>query len=396
MAFSIPESIKTITALATAATLFAGFLMYLRNLFTQNSQKKEGLLKSFDNLVAQLTSENRTAQLSAAILLRRYFKTTRKKRLIDLKMETVNVISALLKTLPTNVFQKTLADGLAYAVDLSKCDLQKTNLQDVLLDNKYQQVIMNETDLFLADLSYANLEGIIAHRIIFYRAILFCARIKNCDFTDADFRSADLSGVVFKDCILKGADFTGAINVPSAIREALVDGKFPGEDKVSAKHESNGKTIFFSMPGVMSKRDELIVRDFEKMLLDKGFEVIYYTRDDYPRFGQFNSVRHDIMRSAGMVAFGLKQINIHTASYRPGTKDEKEWGERWLSTPWNEIEVGMGLMKGMPILLVADPEIKDGVFDDELSECFVAHVSTTDDCRDLEQNKDYINWFSRL
>lgn len=373
-----------------------GSLRFIRDQRERKAKRHEEYQKSFDTLVAQLTSDNKTAQLSAAILLRRYFKDTKKERQVDLKMETVNVISSLLKTLPTSVFQKTLADGLAYAVDLSKCDLQKTNLQDVLLDNKYQQVIMNEADLFLADLSYANLEGITAHGIVFYRAILFCTRIKNCDFTNANFRGADLTGVSFKNCILKGADFTDALNVPPAISDALVDGILQTEGYVSAKHKSQNKSIFFSMPGIMTKEDELMTKDFKRLLEEKGFDVIYYKSDDYPRFGQFNKVRQDIMRSSGMIAFGLKQLNIHNASYRPGTKNEEEWKEKWLSTPWNEIEVGMGLMKGMPILLVTDPAIKNGVFDSGLSECFVANISTTEDCRKLEQNKDFENWFSKL
>ena len=361
-------------------------------------------MKSFETLVAQLTSGNKTAQLSSAILLRRYFRDTGSKKHIDLRLETINEISSLLKTLPTGVFQKTLADGLAYAVDLSKCDLQKTNLQDVLLDNKYKRVVMNETDLYLADLSYANLEGITGHGIILYRAILFCTRIRNCDFSDGNFRNADLTGVAFQDCILKGADFTEALNIPPMIKDSLVevveDGKVKMkcmlEGKISARHEPKSKTIFFSMPGIMSKEDELMTKDFKEILEDRGWEVIYYKSDKYPRFGQFNRVRQDIMRSSGMIAFGLKQINIHKASYRPGTQEEEEWEEKWISTPWNEIEVGMGLMKGMPILLVTDPEIKDGVFDQGLSECFVGHISTKEDSRDLKRNKGFKEWISKI
>lgn len=398
------QIITIVSASAGVAAALAGIIIFFRDTLTKRARRKEALLKSFDDLVAQLSSDNRTAQLSAAILLRRYFKTTRKRGLLDLRKETINVISSFLKTIPTGVFQKTLADGLAYGVDLSKCDLQKTNLQDVLLDNKNDQVLMNETDLFLADLSYANLEGITGHGIIFYRSILFCARIRNCDFTNANFRGADLTGIAFKDCILEGADFMDALNIPPFIEENLVDvvednkkkRVFKLKDKVSARHDSLGKTVFFSMPGVMSREDELLTKDYKEMLERKGFEVIYYTIDEYPRFGQFNRVRQDIMRSTGMIAFGLKQINIHTATYRPDTRDKQEWSEKWLSTPWNEIEVGMGLMKGMPILLVTDPEIKNGVFDEGLSECFVAHLSTKVDCRELEYMEEFKEWVAKV
>ena len=388
--------LQLIAILGIISAVVYGAIHFIHDLSIRKAKAKEDFLKSFDTLVAQLTSDNKTAQLSAAILLRRYFKDTNKKGQLDLKTETVNVISSLLKTLPSSVFQKTLADGLAYAVDLTKCDLQKTNLQDVLLDNKYQQVIMDETDLFLADLSYANLEGIKGHGIIFYRSILFCARIKNCDFTNANFRGADLTGVSFKKCTLKGADFTDALNIPPAIAESLENGIFTVDGEISAKHESKDKAIFFSMPGVMSKEEELMTKDYKQILESQGYEVIYYKTDTYPRFGQFNRVRHDIMRSVGMIAFGLKQLNIHKASYRPSTQNEEEWDGKWLPTPWNEIEVGMGLMKGMPILLVHDPDISTGVFDGNLSECFVAKIPTNEDNRKLEQNKAFDEWLSKL
>lgn len=388
--------VQLIASLGILSAFIYGFWLIWKEIRTRRQKSREEYMKSFDTLVAQLTSDRKTSQLSAAILLRRYFKETIESGEMDLRIETINVISSLLRTLRTSVFQKTLADGFAYAKDLSQCDLQKTNLQDALLGSKHHPVFMNQTDLYLADLSYANMEGVTGHGIILYHSILFCTRFKECDFTDGNFRNSDLTGVSFKNCILKNADFTDAINIPPAIKDKLVNGRFTVEGRISAKHESKNKSIFFSMPGIMSKEDELMTKDFRDYLDKRGFDVIFYKRDDYPQFGQFNKVRHDIMRSCGMVAFGLKQLDIHAASYRPGTQEEEDWKEKWLSTPWSEIEVGMGLMKGMPILLVCDPNINSGVFDKGLSECFVATISTTDDCRKLDQNKNFYEWLSRL
>lgn len=53
-----------------------------------------------------------------------------------------------------------------------------------------------------------------------------------------------------------------------------------------------------------------------------------------------------------MVAFGFKQISIKEATFRPNTKDEQIWQNKWMSTPWNDIEVGMALMEGMPVLII--------------------------------------------
>lgn len=389
--------LNTIAIVATISAIVYGVLKYFRELRFEKTREREEYQKAFDNLVSKLTSMNVDVQLSAAILLRRYFRETIENDKKDLHQETINVISSLLRVKPTGVLQKTLADGLGFATDLSGCDLQKTNLQDVLLDNKKQEIFMNGTDLYLADLSFANIEGIVGHGIIFYEAILFYARIKNCDFTDGNFRGADLNGIVFKNCVLRGADFTDAKNIPSFIKENLDnENKFTLNGMISAKHDTRGKTIFFSMPGMLNKEDETITKNYKEFLENQKYEVVYYQRDDYPRFGQLNRVKEAINRSSGMIAFGFKQIYINEGEYRPQTKEKKSWKDKWLSTPWNEIEVGIGLAVGMPILLVHDSTINEGVFDEDLSECFVARIPSTEDSRRLEYNKSFQEWFSKL
>lgn len=389
--------LQILAVVAVISAIVYGILKFIKDTRNEKNREREEYQKSFDNLVEKLTSKNVDVQLSAAILLRRYFRETIEDKKKDLHQETINVISSLLRVKPTGVLQKTLADGLGFATDLSGCDLQKTNLQDVLLDNKKQEILMNKTDLYLADLSFANIEGIIGHKIIFYDAILFYARIKNCDFTEGNFRGADLNGVVFKNCILKGADFSDAKNIPSFIKENLDDeNKFKLSGMISAKHNTRGKTIFFSMPGILNKEDEVITKNYKEFLENQGYKVVYYQRDDYPGYGQLNRVKEAISRSSGMIAFGFKQIYISDGEYRPQTKEKSPWKDKWLSTPWNEIEVGMGLAVGMPILLVHDSSIKEGVFDDELSECFVAKIESTEDSRRLEYNKTFQEWYSKL
>lgn len=386
------SSIAILTAAIIAIFKF-GF-EYL-NIKSKNKLREE-YKTLFNKTVTGLSSSLKSTQLTSAILLRRFLTKEVQKKAPNLTKETINVISSLAKTLPTNIFQKTLVDGLSYTKDLSFCDLQKTNLQDALLGNKKHQLIMNNTDLFLADLSYANLNNIIGHNICFYRSILFCTRIKNCDFSNADFRNADLSGIYLENCTLNGANFTDAINIPQVIKDNLDNGICKCAEKITTEEKTTNKTIFFSMPGIMSKNDESLTKEYKKILEKRGYNVIYYTSDKYPQFGQFNKVRADILRSSGMIAFGLKQLNIKKAAYRPNTIEEVNWEDKWLSTPWSEIEVGMGLMKGMPILLVTDPDITDGVFDDNLSECFVSKISTTEDCRKLEQNKSFEEWISKV
>ena len=351
--------------------------------------------------VSQLASTNSTTQLSAAILLRRYLTVfVRKNIFFDkyyfLKKETLNVISSILRVLPTTVLQKTIADSLAYTPDLRNVDLQNTNLQDAYIGSKHYKIDMSGVDLFKADLSSALIENVNATNAYFYHAILFGTRIKNCDLSNADFRNSDLSNCLFRNCILLNADFSGAYNIPPEISATLKDGKCTCETSITIEDKKSCKTIFFSMPGAMTVSEDVLVNEYQKLLENKDFKVERYTRDQYPQFGQLGKVRHKIRECSGMIAFGFKQLGIEKAIFRPNTIDEEIWEDRWLSTPWNELEVGMGLMHDIPILLVQDDSVNFGVFDKKLSECFVASISTASDIQSIERNPGFTQWLSMI
>lgn len=383
-------------SIAVLFTAIAAIIYSTKEFFTKKQAKIE-YLKSFEQTIAQLASSNPETQLSAAILLRRFLriKFWLKPFLHD---ETINVISSLLRTLPTGIYQKTLGDGLAYVTGegLNHKDMQKTNLQNIYLGNKLSRIQCKETDFYMADLSYALLEHIDGEQIIFYDAILMSANIKNSDFRYANFVGADLTNVFFKNVKLFGADFTNAINIPNEIQCKLKDGIYQDERPVTTHRKAYKGTIFFSMPGVMTKREELIVQAYKKILIERGFNVIYYEKDDYPKYGQFNTIRKRIMSSSGVIAFGFKQINIELGIYRPTTETEEKLENKWLSTPWSDIEVGMALMKGLPILLVHDKEITSGVFDNVLSEYFVGEIPSEFDIRKINTNRTFESWVKKI
>lgn len=395
-----PQNLASIVTIIGLIAVTAKYFMSDYFGFKNMRARKEEAQNALNTVISGLSAGDNSAKLSAAIMLRRFLNDETDRDFPHLKEETIKQISSMLKVLPTGVYQKTLADGLAYAGNLSGKDLQRINMQDVYLGRKDgRKILVSQTDFYQSDFSYALIEGVEGDAV-FYRSILFCTQIKRCDFTGASFCQADLTNVCFKNVKLKDADFTGALNIPQTIREKLVEkeGKiiYPDEGEVTARQSTLNKCIFFSMPSKMSKACELLTKDYERELDAMGYNVLFYTKDDYPSFGQLSKIREKILASSAMVVFGFKQTHISDATFRPETDDEAKWSDKWLATPWNEIEVGMGLMKGMPILLVKDPKIDMGIFDKNLSECFVANISTEYDSRKLRQNKEFTNWLSKI
>ncbi len=361
-------------------------------------RRREEYFKSFDTIVAQLSSSNQSSQLAAAVLMRRYFDIGNIRKDAKLRTETINVISAMLRVLPVGILQKTLADGLAYAVELQGADLQRVNLQNAYLGVKDERKRINiqKADLFMADLSYALMENIDGQESVFYNAVLFNARIKNSDFSRTNFRGVDLKGARFQNVLLFGADFKGAKNMPDGIKQVLEDGIVKSSEKITTAEQENKGQVFFSMPGCLGKREESLTKEYKAILETLGYAVFYYQKDDYPKFGQFTRIRECLQKSSAVIAFGFRQTKIEEGIALPGTSKETRITGKWLNTPWNEVEVGMALMRGLPILLVKDEGIDSGIFDEKLSECFVASIPADYDCRKIASNKDFISWCNQI
>lgn len=395
---------------AAGVALFAFFSAFLWTILRWNAAKHESRDASivrFNQLVKELSAQNKETQLSTAILLRQYI---REKKFAK---QTINVLSSILRVQSTGVLQKTLVDGFAYADDLSWQDLQKTNLQDAYLGRKLEiphwkdvitlgyatyrhKIKMYRTDLFLADLSYALLQNVIGHRAVFYKSIMCFTRVKDCDFSYADFRGANLLYAQFVNVQLVGADFTDARNIPEEIALKLVNGKFCSKEPVSTKAYQPTRKVFFSMPSITTNEENSLMAKYEDILVNQGFSVIKYQRDQYPTYGQLTKVRESVLQADAIITFGFKQVELKQASFRPNTSEQQSWDGKWLSTPWSDIETGMAMMKNIPILLVCDSKVDTGIFDSKLSECFLYRIVTDYHVDKIEKSKVFVEWLKKF
>ncbi len=90
--FNWGEHLRNIVAIGGVAALIYGISKGILNFIYQ---RKNELKDQFNAIVSQLTSENSTIQLTSAILLRRFITKTSRKKYLNLKSETINVISSL-------------------------------------------------------------------------------------------------------------------------------------------------------------------------------------------------------------------------------------------------------------------------------------------------------------
>jgi hypothetical protein len=224
-----------LTAQATQAwlTVGAGFLAAVLGLFKYfNYRSKRDRIAavgaSFATTVESLASDNETRRMAAAVLLRRFFDrgTEQGTAGTPYSRETVEVIAALLREPQPERLQKVLADGLRYAVDLRRADLQRCNLRNAYLGLKKgdrRSLDLSYADLFEADCSGASLKGVTAVGAVFYRCTLTRTVFTDANLEEADFRAACLTDATFAGARLGGARFDGAKDLPAEIAH-LLDG----------------------------------------------------------------------------------------------------------------------------------------------------------------------------
>ena len=103
-------------------------------------------------------------------------------------------------------------------------------------------------------------------------------------------------------------------------------------------------------------------------LESEGMSPQMLERTDYPNFGVLAEVQRLMGDCAGALIFGFKELEVHDGVWRVGTPEEKQVKEMSLSTSWNQIEAGMALTLGLPLLVICQRGVAGGIFDTSAGE----------------------------
>lgn len=333
----------------------------------------------FKDVVTSLASDNETLRMSAAILLRRFFdiRSEQGAGRRSYANEAVAVIAGLLRESDTGPVQKALADGLRYAPCLCQADLQGCNLTGAYLGQKEgDKKIVNLTnaDLFEADLTAASLKGINAAgaafvgatlvRTVLSGATLIGANFQDANLTDADFRGAKLDGAKFDGARIDGARFSGAQNIPADVASRL------RTQKRSVRGQA--ASVFLGVPAVLTARQQPYLEQWLRWLEDQDLEVVRLERNSYGR-DPWLTLTNLLSHTDGAVLLGFRQLDARTAIWRPYTKEEAR-AVGWWTSGWLNVEAGMAVALGLPLLVAPDEEVTEGAFS---SEVWNGHVHGT-------------------
>jgi uncharacterized protein YjbI with pentapeptide repeats len=237
---------------------------------------------------------------------------------------------------------------------------------------------LSGSDFFRSDLSYASLRNDVCVGTVFYECVAVRTVFRDSDLTKANLSGADVRHADFRNADLTEADFTGAKVSGANFDRAIVSGtifkdatglpaefaaRMGSDQRVSVpvgteivaestNGDSGGVRVFLSVASVTVASQRPVIDLVAGVLRDEGFEVVRTSRDDYRHDRHLERVRQAMATCSGVIIIGLPQLLVEDGTWRQGTNDERVLKHEHLHTPWNDIETGLGIGLGLPVLAI--------------------------------------------
>ena len=151
--------------------------------------------------------------------------------------------------------------------------------------------------------------------------------------------------------------------------------------------------IFLSYPKPYLKVQEEFIERINKALQDRGLEPRTLGVTDYDMNAPLTAIRRLMLESSGMITIAFRRSLIEKGVEKPqsdiGYKEHK-LSDKWLTSPFCQIEPAMAYQLGLPILIFRE----DGVIDEGVLEKGVVgiYMPTFDLSCDLDEYFKSIEW----
>jgi hypothetical protein len=120
--------------------------------------------------------------------------------------------------------------------------------------------------------------------------------------------------------------------------------------------------VFVSKPNALTASQSAFWLRLRRMLEDRSLRPRSLGETDYPSTSPMEAVRCVVKECQGAIILGLRQVHVVEGREKPGTNKARDVRDAYLPTPWNQIECGMAYALQLPLLIVREAGVEDGVF----------------------------------
>jgi hypothetical protein len=128
----------------------------------------------------------------------------------------------------------------------------------------------------------------------------------------------------------------------------------------TAIHNTTRASVFLGVPAVLTARQQSYLEQWLEWLESQSLDVVRLERPAYSQY-PWRTLTELISQADGVVLLGFRQLDARTATWRPHTKEEGH-PAGWWTSPWLNLEAGLAVMLGLPVLVAPDEGVQEGVF----------------------------------
>lgn len=121
--------------------------------------------------------------------------------------------------------------------------------------------------------------------------------------------------------------------------------------------------VFLCEPSGLNATQRCISDQWHERLFGLGFDVDRLRSEDYESNPWSGLVGH-IHQAQGVLVLGFGQLFVSAGTWRRGSEQERSLVATWTS-PWLQLEAGIALGAGVPVLVARESGVCEGVFASE-------------------------------
>ncbi|MEP6465240.1 MAG: hypothetical protein ABJB05_02995 [Parafilimonas sp.] len=122
-------------------------------------------------------------------------------------------------------------------------------------------------------------------------------------------------------------------------------------------------SIFLSYPKPCFTSQQTFIDNLKNFLSDRGFAPRTIGVTDYDMDAPLKGIRRLMVECNGLITVALRRTFIEkgTGRYRTDIQDlnEASIDNKWLTSPWSQIEAAMAYQLGLPILILREYGVLD-------------------------------------
>jgi len=129
--------------------------------------------------------------------------------------------------------------------------------------------------------------------------------------------------------------------------------------------------VFVSTPNCLSPKQQAVYDFILAELSQHSLEPYTLGQSHQPTQSPLHEVMIMARHVCGGVILGFEQFCATAGVSKPGTDRESKLGSpTYFPTPWNQLEAGVLYTVGVPLLILREPSIAGGIFDQGVSRWF--------------------------